>query len=68
MMNREAVVVIKEAKKVECDFCKKGITIREYVGLEGIWWTDHHCEEQREYYHREIDRVLDESAKQGRTS
>lgn len=37
-------MVIKQEKQERCYKCKKMITVREYEGLEGSWYTDHHCE------------------------
>ncbi len=37
-------MVIKSTKKVNCEGCGEEITLREYEGLEGGWYTDHFCE------------------------
>jgi len=34
-------MIIKATKQVKCKTCKKKITLREYEGLEGSWYTDH---------------------------
>ena len=35
---------ILKSESEKCRDCGKLITLHEYEGLEGAWYTDHHCE------------------------
>ena len=38
------MVIKRETIEEKCQYCGRGpITLREYVGLEGAWYTDHQC-------------------------
>lgn len=37
-------MMLKATKFVKCRDCKAKIELHEYFGLEGGWYTSHHCE------------------------
>jgi hypothetical protein len=36
-------MIVKKQEEETCRDCGEKITLREYVGLEGAWYTDHRC-------------------------
>jgi hypothetical protein len=36
-------MVIKTTKQVQCEDYNELITLHEYIGLEGAWYTEHWC-------------------------
>lgn len=45
-------MVVKATKQQKCE-CGEVITLREYVGMEGGWYSDHHCNAHMETLIRE---------------